>query len=112
MVQSLPPSLSLPLFHSLSLSLPFFLSLPPSLPPSLPLSPIFQDLHRTGTTGFTTEEEHAILKTVLLAYARHNQAIGYCQGFNILAALILKVVDFDERMALTVCCLLDLALCM
>ena len=109
MVQSLPLSLSLPLFRSLSLSLPSFC---PSLPPSLPLSPIFQDLHRTGTTGFTTEEEHAILKTVLLAYARHNQAIGYCQGFNILAALILKVVDFDERMALTVCCLLDLALCM
>ena len=43
-----------------------------------------------------------MLKRVLLAYARHNQAIGYCQGFNILAALILKVVDFDERMALMV----------
>ena len=63
---------------------------------------IVKDLHRTGDTGFTTEEEHAVLKRVLLAYARFNQSTGYCQGFNILAALILKVVDFDERLALKV----------
>lgn len=43
-----------------------------------------------------------MLKRVLLAYARHNKTTGYCQGFNILAALILKVVDFDEKIALTV----------
>lgn len=63
---------------------------------------IVKDLHRTGNTGFTTEEEHAILKTVLLAYARHNKSIGYCQGFNVIAALILKVVNFDEENALKV----------
>ena len=63
---------------------------------------IVKDLHRTGETGFTTEEEHAILKRVLLAYARYNNNTGYCQGFNILAALILKVVEFDEHTALKV----------
>ncbi len=63
---------------------------------------IVKDLHRTGDTGFTSEEEHAVLKRILLAYARFNQSTGYCQGFNILAALILKVVEFDERMALKV----------
>lgn len=63
---------------------------------------IVKDLHRTGDTGFSTEEEHAILKRVLLAYARYNKSTGYCQGFNILAALILKVVEFDEHMALQV----------
>ena len=63
---------------------------------------IVKDLHRTGNTGFTTEEEHGILKRVLLAYARYNKATGYCQGFNILAALILKVVEFDEHLTLKV----------
>lgn len=67
-------------------------------------SQIVKDLHRTGNTGFTTEEEHGILKRVLLAYARYNKATGYCQGFNILAALILKVVGFDEHLALKVKC--------
>ena len=67
-----------------------------------PVPYISKDLHRTGTTGFTTDEEHAVLKRVLLAYARHNKAIGYCQGINILAALILKVVGFDEHMSLVV----------
>ncbi len=63
---------------------------------------IVKDLHRTGDTGFSSEEEHAVLKRVLLAYARFNKNTGYCQGFNILAALILKVVDFNEREALKV----------
>ena len=65
-------------------------------------SQIVKDLHRTGHTGFSTEEEHAVLKRVLLAYARFNKTTGYCQGFNIMAALILKVVDFDEHSALKV----------
>ena len=63
---------------------------------------IVKDLHRTGDTGFTSSEEHALLKRVLLAYARFNKSIGYCQGFNILAALILKVVGFDELLALKI----------
>ena len=65
-------------------------------------SQIVKDLHRTGNTGFTTEEEHGILKRVLLAYARYNKTTGYCQGFNILAALILKVMNFDEQVTLKV----------
>lgn len=44
-----------------------------------------------------------MLKRVLLAYARFNKSTGYCQGFNIIAAVILKVVEFDEEMALKVC---------
>lgn len=63
---------------------------------------IVKDLHRTGDTGFNSEEEHAILKRVLLAYARFNKMTGYCQGFNILVALILKVVGFNEQAALKV----------
>lgn len=44
-----------------------------------------------------------VLKRVLLAYARWNKTVGYCQGFNILAALILEVTEGNEGDALKVC---------
>jgi hypothetical protein len=43
-----------------------------------------------------------MLKRVLLAYARWNKSIGYCQGFNMLAALILEVMDKQESESLQV----------
>lgn len=43
-----------------------------------------------------------MLKRVLLAYARWNKAVGYCQGFNVLAALILEVTEGSESDALKV----------
>ena len=43
-----------------------------------------------------------MLKRVLLAYARWNKSIGYCQGFNMLAALILEVMEKSEPDALKV----------
>ena len=72
---------------------------------------IFQDLHRTGCSGFSgrdNEEDRAVLKRVLLAFARWNKHVGYCQGFNILAALILEVVDRQEDSALKVIVLIML----
>ena len=65
----------------------------------------FQDLHRTGCTlfcGTSGEENQAVLKRVLLAYARWNKFVGYCQGFNMLAALILEVMDRSENNSLKV----------
>lgn len=59
----------------------------------------FQDLHRTGCSlfcGAAGRENQALLKRVLLAYARWNKQVGYCQGFNMLAALILQVMDRNE----------------
>lgn len=50
-----------------------------------------------------------VLKRVLLAYARWNKAVGYCQGFNVLAALILLVTQGDESDALKVSHDADLA---
>uniref|UniRef100_A0AAR5QFC8 TBC1 domain family member 30 n=1 Tax=Dendroctonus ponderosae TaxID=77166 RepID=A0AAR5QFC8_DENPD len=64
---------------------------------------IVKDLHRTGCSLFCGEdgqENQALLKKVLLAYARWNKAVGYCQGFNMLAALILQVTDRCESDAL------------
>ena len=65
----------------------------------------FQDLHRTGCSlfcGEEAEENQLMLKRVLLAYARWNKAIGYCQGFNMLAAIILEVMEKEEADALKV----------
>lgn len=64
---------------------------------------IVKDLHRTGCSLFCGEdgvENQALLKKVLLAYARWNKSVGYCQGFNMLAALILQVTDRNESDAL------------
>lgn len=64
-----------------------------------------KDLHRTGCSDFCGQDaadERAILKRVLLAYARWNKSVGYCQGFNILAAVILQVVHNNEEKALKV----------
>ncbi|XP_074645749.1 TBC1 domain family member 30-like [Tubulanus polymorphus] len=66
---------------------------------------IVKDLHRTGYSGFSgqdNEEDRAVLKRVLLAYARWNKQVGYCQGFNMLAALILEVMERKEDDALKV----------
>lgn len=46
--------------------------------------------------------ERVLLKRVLLAYARYNKTIGYCQGFNVIAALILEVMEYNEETALKV----------
>ncbi|KAM8800386.1 TBC1 domain family member 30 isoform 2-T2 [Rhynchonycteris naso] len=66
---------------------------------------IVKDLHRTGCSSYCgqeAEQDRVVLKRVLLAYARWNKNVGYCQGFNILAALILEVVEGNEGDALKV----------
>ncbi|KXJ16227.1 TBC1 domain family member 30 [Exaiptasia diaphana] len=66
---------------------------------------IVKDLHRTGCAWFCgddTPEERAALKRVLLAYARWNKSVGYCQGFNVVAALILQVMGRNEEDSLKV----------
>jgi hypothetical protein len=64
---------------------------------------IVKDLHRTGCSAFSgheNERDRALLKRVLLAFARYNKSVGYCQGFNIIAALILEIVEKREEDAL------------
>ncbi|XP_013785215.2 TBC1 domain family member 30-like isoform X2 [Limulus polyphemus] len=66
---------------------------------------IIKDLHRTGCSMFSGEEaenNQALLKRVLLAYARWNKVVGYCQGFNMLAAIILEVMEWKDEDALKV----------
>jgi hypothetical protein len=47
-------------------------------------------------------EGHNPLYNVLLAYSKHNQVVGYCQGMNYLTALILVGVDMKEDIAFTI----------
>ncbi|EFX76613.1 hypothetical protein DAPPUDRAFT_106861 [Daphnia pulex] len=66
---------------------------------------IVRDLHRTGCSLFCGEDalpNQALLKRVLLAYARWNKAVGYCQGLNVLAALLLEVMNRSETESLKV----------
>ncbi|XP_075970636.1 uncharacterized protein LOC142973011 isoform X2 [Anticarsia gemmatalis] len=66
---------------------------------------ILKDLHRTGCSlfcGTEGRENQAMLRRVLLAYARWNKDVGYCQGFNMLAAIILEVMDKSESDSLKV----------
>ncbi|CAB0041761.1 unnamed protein product, partial [Trichogramma brassicae] len=66
---------------------------------------IVKDLHRTGCSLFCGAEgrdNQAVLRRVLLGFARWNKSVGYCQGLNVLAALILQVVDRDEAEAVKV----------
>ncbi|CAH8536441.1 unnamed protein product [Dicrocoelium dendriticum] len=62
-------------------------------------SQIIKDLHRTGCVQFGSQEDKAALERVLLAYARWNKRVGYCQGFNVIAAGILDVMNRDEKEA-------------
>ncbi|KAI3382104.1 hypothetical protein SNEBB_009656 [Seison nebaliae] len=63
---------------------------------------IIKDLHRTGQICSVTENDRAALQRVLLGYARWNAKIGYCQGFNVIAAFLLRVVNGREKDALLI----------
>ncbi|CAF2751347.1 unnamed protein product [Rotaria sp. Silwood2] len=63
---------------------------------------IDKDLHRTGCNWSSNEYNRTILKHVLLAFARYNKTIGYCQGLHILTSVILDVVNMNEEYALMI----------
>lgn len=62
-------------------------------------------MHRTGCSlfcGAAARDNQMVLRRVLLGYARWNKSVGYCQGLNVLAALILQVTDRTEVSAVKV----------
>jgi hypothetical protein len=63
---------------------------------------IVKDLHRTGCNWSSNEHNRIILQRVLLAFARYNKSIGYCQGLHILTSVILDVVHMNEEYTLMI----------
>ncbi|KAL8139107.1 hypothetical protein V2J09_005108 [Rumex salicifolius] len=59
---------------------------------------IDQDLPRTfpGHTWLDTSEGHAALRRVLVGYSFRDSYVGYCQGLNYVAALLLLVMKTEE----------------
>jgi uncharacterized membrane protein YgcG len=59
---------------------------------------IAMDVHRTLTDNvfFRDGPGVAKLQEVLLAYARRNPEVGYCQGMNLIAASLLLIVPTSE----------------
>ncbi|CAN4096211.1 unnamed protein product [Withania somnifera] len=57
-----------------------------------------KDLPRTfpGHAWLDTAEGHAALRRVLVAYSYHDSDVGYCQGLNYVAALLLLVMKTEE----------------
>ena len=60
-----------------------------------------QDLHRTGCTGFSGAKQ-VVLKRVLVAYAKWNPQVGYCQGFNMIGAMLLQMTQGNEPLTLKI----------
>lgn len=59
---------------------------------------IDHDLPRTfpGHPWLDTSEGHAALRRVLVAYSFRDSDVGYCQGLNYVAALLLLVLKTEE----------------
>lgn len=52
-------------------------------------------------------EHQRRLKRILNAYASHNPDLGYCQGMNYVAGLLLLVSDHEEESFAVLVCLMD-----
>lgn len=69
-------------------SSPFLHQIQLDVPRTFPNSPWIQG-----------EDGQASLRRVLLAFAHHNPRVGYCQGMNFVAAMLLIVLGHDEEAA-------------
>jgi hypothetical protein len=75
-------------------------TLPDSAAPMSPAASIERDVHRTfpAVLEFKSHKKRQQLRSVLRAYSVYDTELGYCQGLNFLAALLLCYVD--EEVAL------------
>ncbi|XP_037954161.1 growth hormone-regulated TBC protein 1-A [Teleopsis dalmanni] len=55
------------------------------------------DLPRTFPDNIYFETKKERLFNILIAYAHHNREVGYCQGLNYIAGLLLIVTDDEEK---------------
>ncbi|ORX89230.1 TBC-domain-containing protein [Basidiobolus meristosporus CBS 931.73] len=77
---------------------------------SVSLSQIELDLHRTlPNHEFFEENGLGIekLRRVLVAFSWHNPSVGYCQGMNLIAAVLLLVQSDEEYAFWTLVCIIE-----
>lgn len=55
------------------------------------------DLPRTFPDNIFFETKKERLYNILIAFAHHNREVGYCQGLNYIAGLLLIVTDDEEK---------------
>ncbi|XP_075144934.1 growth hormone-regulated TBC protein 1-A [Haematobia irritans] len=55
------------------------------------------DLPRTFPDNIYFETKKDRLYNILIAFAHHNREVGYCQGLNYIAGLLLIVTDDEEK---------------
>uniref|UniRef100_A0A1A9W3V4 Growth hormone-regulated TBC protein 1 n=1 Tax=Glossina brevipalpis TaxID=37001 RepID=A0A1A9W3V4_9MUSC len=55
------------------------------------------DLPRTFPDNIFFDSKKERLYNILIAYAHHNREVGYCQGLNYIAGLLLLVTDDEEK---------------
>ncbi|XP_037732135.1 growth hormone-regulated TBC protein 1-A [Drosophila subpulchrella] len=55
------------------------------------------DLPRTFPDNIHFDTKKQRLYNILIAYAHHNRDVGYCQGLNYIAGLLLIVTDDEEK---------------
>ncbi|KAB8342794.1 hypothetical protein FH972_022392 [Carpinus fangiana] len=70
---------------------------------------IQMDIHRTLTDNifFRAGQGVAKLNEVLLAYARRNPEVGYCQGMNLIAANLLLIMPAAEDAFWVLCSMIE-----
>lgn len=67
---------------------------------------IVLDLKRTGGASLS-DDDREVLRRVLTSYAKRNQEIGYCQGFNFVAHFFFKKGFSEEEIFWLLCYLFD-----
>ena len=74
-----------------------------------PFEKVDIDLNRTFPENkrYACHEGMETLRRILLAYARHNPATGYCQGMNYIGAFLWLVLGVEEDVFWVLVCLLD-----
>lgn len=65
---------------------------------------IILDLKRTGGKVLN-DDQREMLRRVLTSYAKRNQEVGYCQGFNFVAYFLFQM-DFSEEEIFWILCYL------
>lgn len=67
---------------------------------------IVLDLKRTGG-NLLSDDNRELLRRVLTSYAKRNQEVGYCQGFNFVAYFLFQMNLSEEEIFWVLCYLFD-----